>query len=87
MPASHLSGDDPQHTDALVLSIVDEVTGRGPLRPTDSFYDIGGTSLDAIRICLRVGREAGVEVGPEDLLGCDDLADFIALVSAARTDR
>ncbi len=87
MPAPHLPGDDPQPLDTLVLSIVNEVTGRAKVRPADSFYDLGGTSLDAIRICLRVGRETGVEVGPETLLDSDDLADFIAHVAAARADR
>ncbi|MDN3294944.1 acyl carrier protein [Streptomyces ficellus] len=71
----------------VVLSVVAEVTGAGPHRLTDSFYDVGGTSLDAIRICLRVGRELGVDIAPETLLDSEDLAGFAAVVSAARDDR
>ncbi|WP_167536328.1 acyl carrier protein [Streptomyces ficellus] len=67
----------------VVLSVVAEVTGAGPHRLTDGFYDLGGTSLDAIRICLRVGRELGVDVPPETLLDSEDLADFATVVATA----
>ncbi|WP_030941357.1 phosphopantetheine-binding protein [Streptomyces sp. NRRL S-646] len=54
---------------AEVLS-VDRV-GRG-----DSFYDLGGTSLSAIRICTRIERRLGLRVNPMWLLDHDELADF-----------
>lgn len=73
-------------TGEMVLSVVNEVIRSGPHRATDSFYDIGGSSLDAIRICLRINRELALDVGPEDLLDSEDLAGFIAVVSAARED-
>ncbi|MFF8828608.1 acyl carrier protein [Streptomyces sp. NPDC015131] len=75
------------HVVAVVLSVVAEVTGTGPHRASDSFYDFGGTSLDAIRICLRVGRELDVDVPPETLLDSEDLAGFAAAVTAARDAR
>ncbi|MEV3987822.1 acyl carrier protein [Streptomyces sp. NPDC049837] len=71
----------------VVLSVVAEVTGAGPHRLTDNFYDFGGTSLDAIRICLRVGRELGLDITPETLLDSDDLAGFASAVAAARDAR
>lgn len=74
-------------TEEMVLSVVDEVIRSGPHRAADNFYDIGGSSLDAIRICLRVNRELALDVGPEDLLDSEDLAGFIAAVSAARENR
>ncbi|MFF5727188.1 phosphopantetheine-binding protein [[Kitasatospora] papulosa] len=69
---------------AVVLTAVDEVVGSGPYRPADNFYDIGGSSLDAMRISLRVGRALAVEVPAEELLRSDDLAGFVAWVTAAR---
>ncbi|MEU6483625.1 acyl carrier protein [Streptomyces sp. NPDC046887] len=76
-------GDVPE----IVLSAVAEVTGNGPHLLSESFYDFGGTSLDAIRVCLRVSREVGVEIAPETLLDSEDLAEFAALVTAARDAR
>ncbi|MFJ4617371.1 acyl carrier protein [Streptomyces sp. NPDC088812] len=84
MPDPMMTADS---TGEVVLSIVGEVIRSGPQRPTDSFYDMGGTSLDAMRICLRVSREFALDIGPEALLDSDDLAGFIAVVSAAREAR
>ncbi|WP_181160605.1 phosphopantetheine-binding protein [Streptomyces solincola] len=71
----------------IVLSAVAEVTGDGPHRLSDDFYELGCTSLDAIRVCLRVSREVGVEIAPETLLDSADLAGFATLVAAARDAR
>ena len=90
MAAPHVSTESASSADRVVdvvLSVVAEVTGAGPHRPTDNFYDFGGTSLDAIRICLRVGRELGLDVTPETLLDSDDLAGFASAVAAARDAR
>lgn len=84
-PAEHVV--DVVDVEDVVLSVVAEVTGAGPHRLTDNFYDFGGTSLDAIRICLRVGRELGLDVTPETLLDSDDLAGFASAVAAARDAR
>lgn len=45
---------------------------------TDSFYDFGGTSLQAIRVCARVEREVGLKAKPAWLFSHDVLADFAA---------
>lgn len=51
---------------------------------TDSFYDFGGTSLQAIRVCARVEREVGLRAKPAWLFSNDVLADFAAcLISHA----
>lgn len=42
----------------------------------DSFYDFGGTSLQAIRICARIERETGIGAQPVVLFEHDVLADF-----------
>ncbi|MFE3167801.1 acyl carrier protein [Streptomyces sp. NPDC059224] len=74
-------------TAELVLTTVAEVTGCGPVRPDDSFFDIGGSSLDALRICLRINRWAGTDVDHQALLDSDDLAAFVVAVDAARAAR
>jgi len=42
----------------------------------DSFYDFGGTSLDAIRICARLETELGCQARPVWLFTSDVVADF-----------
>lgn len=49
---------------------------------SDSFYDFGGTSLQAIRVCARVEREVGLRAKPAWLLSHDVLADFAACLIA-----
>ncbi|MFV0126714.1 acyl carrier protein [Streptomyces sp. HMX112] len=83
MTAPYRNSRSTASVEGAVLSAVAEVTGSGPHQPSDSFYDFGGTSLDAIRICLRVGREVGVDIAPETLLDSEDFAEFIAVVTGA----
>ena len=57
---------------AVIAEVLDvDVVGR-----RDSFYDFGGTSLAAIRICTRIERRLGFRVNPALLLEHDELADF-----------
>jgi hypothetical protein len=48
----------------------------------DSFYDFGGTSLQAIQICARIERETGYRALPIWLFENDVLADFVARLQA-----
>jgi acyl carrier protein len=57
---------------AVIAEVLDvDLVGR-----RDSFYDFGGTSLAAIRICARIERRLGSRVDPAWLLEHDELADF-----------
>ena len=55
----------------------------GRASPEDSFYDFGGTSLQAMRICTRIHRELGAEVAPELLFEADTFGDFVGAVAGA----
>ncbi|MGW5652951.1 acyl carrier protein [Streptomyces humi] len=48
-----------------------------------SFYDFGGTSLQAMRICARIERLTGHEVAPELLFDADTFEDFVTGVLRA----
>lgn len=50
---------------------------------TDSFYDFGGTSLQAIRICARIEAELGYKSLPVWLYSADVLADFADRIQAS----
>ncbi|MFM9595019.1 acyl carrier protein [Streptomyces scabiei] len=67
-----------------VLQIVEEVLRAGPAAEDDSFYDFGGSSLQAMRICVRIERILGVSIKPEVLLDGDDLGHFARAVAALR---
>lgn len=64
--------------EAQVADILAEVLEVDRIGRGDSFYDIGGTSLQAIRICARINRMLGIKVQPSLLFGNDVLADFVA---------
>ncbi|WP_042423980.1 phosphopantetheine-binding protein [Streptacidiphilus anmyonensis] len=59
-----------------VAAVIAEVLGLDRVGRRDSFYDFGGTSLAAIRICARIERRLGLRVDPAWLLEYDELADF-----------
>jgi acyl carrier protein len=58
--------------------IVAEILEVDRFGRADSFYDFGGTSLQAIRICARIEKTLGIKVEPLSLLDNDTLADFVA---------
>jgi acyl carrier protein len=72
----------PSANDEAVLRIVADVLGVPQVSPTDSIYDFGGTSLQAMRICARLSKELGLRVSPELLFDSDTLADVIAATKA-----
>ncbi|GIM91829.1 phosphopantetheine-binding protein [Paractinoplanes toevensis] len=86
--ARELSVDSPFEAartplEASVARILAEVLEIDRFGRTDSFYDFGGTSLQAIRVCARIEAETGRRVQPGWLLEHDVLADFAARVEAS----
>jgi acyl carrier protein len=63
-----------------VARIFAEVLDVDQVGRTDSFYDFGGTSLQAIRICARVEAELGCQIPPEWLFTSDVVEDFASKV-------
>ncbi|MFD5141804.1 phosphopantetheine-binding protein [Streptomyces sp. NPDC058401] len=59
-----------------IAAVMAEVLAVERVGRRDSFYDLGGTSLAAIRICARIERRLGLRVDPMLLLDHDELADF-----------
>jgi len=67
-----------------VARIEAEVLGVDRLGRRDSFYDFGGTSLQAIRICARIEKETGYQALPVLIFTNDVLADFVEQLELAR---
>jgi acyl carrier protein len=59
-----------------VARIIADVLDVDRVGRMDSFYDFGGTSLQAIRICARVEAELGYQAQPTWLFKSDVVADF-----------
>jgi acyl carrier protein len=68
-----------------VVGVVEEALRAGPVTLADSFHDFGGSSLTAMRICIRIHKETGAEIAPEALLDSDTIGQFADEV-AARTN-
>lgn len=63
--------------EAQVAAVIAEVLNVDQVGRRDSFYDLGGASLTAIRICARIERTLGCRIDPTMLLDHDELADFV----------
>ncbi|MFD7919957.1 amino acid adenylation domain-containing protein [Streptomyces sp. NPDC059740] len=71
---------------ATVSGVVASVLGLDRVRPEDCFGELGGTSLQAVRVCARLRRELGVRVDPGLLQGSASTREFAASVAALRRD-
>lgn len=61
---------------AAVLAIVAEVLNVAQVAPDDDFYDFGGSSLQAMRICARLEKDLRIKAAPEALFEAESLGDF-----------
>lgn len=69
----------------MVAQILAEVLGIDRIGRSDSFYDFGGTSLQAIRICTRIERETRRQALPAWLFESDIVSEFAARLPAPGT--
>jgi acyl carrier protein len=74
-------------SDSMVLSSVltaaREVFGRQVLA-SDNFFDLGGDSISALELTVRLEELLGMEAELEQLLSSDDMAHFAATVFGSR---
>jgi acyl carrier protein len=66
--------------ESAIAEILATVLGVDKLGRTDSFFDFGGTSIDAVRICARIEKQTGYRVLPAWLFHHDVLQDFTARI-------
>lgn len=69
--------------ETAVAQIIADVLGVDRIGRSDSFYDYGGTSLQAIRICARIEGKLGIKVMPLCLFENDVLKDFAGQLAQA----
>ncbi|MFC9981693.1 amino acid adenylation domain-containing protein, partial [Gordonia sp. NPDC127522] len=74
-------------SEAAVAAVFADVLGLDRVSVTDSFFDLGGNSLSAMRLAARVGEVTGSEISVRDLFDAPsvrELARASADLDAAR---
>jgi acyl-CoA synthetase (AMP-forming)/AMP-acid ligase II len=72
-------GETQQHIGRIWGAVLDQ-----PVTPASDFLDLGGTSLEAAEITVRVRRELHKAAREEDVYRAGTLAEYAQLVLAAR---
>lgn len=75
-------GAPMESLETQVAQIFADILEVGEIGSADSFYDFGGTSLQAIRICTRIERETSYRALPIWLFEAEYLADFVKRLTA-----
>ncbi|MEH1028542.1 phosphopantetheine-binding protein [Micromonospora profundi] len=86
MTVGRLSSDSATALPDTVREIWNDVLGVTGAS-SQTFFELGGQSISAVRITARVEEELGVEVGLGDLFEDPDLDAFVAIVSRAADAR
>lgn len=78
----HVFEEPDGEMELLTARVIADVLGVDRVGRTDSFFDFGGTSLAAIKICARLEQECGRRPEPAWLLSTDIVADFARRVQS-----
>ncbi|MFJ8162337.1 glutamate 5-kinase [Streptomyces sp. NPDC096136] len=66
------------------MDVVRDVTGRPDITPDTQFLDIGGTSLQAMRICARLRTLTGIPFAPQEVFESASLREFLTSCTEMR---
>ncbi|HCS59145.1 MAG TPA: non-ribosomal peptide synthetase, partial [Gordonia polyisoprenivorans] len=81
-PAAHTEVVAPSTpAETTIAAVVAEVLGVDQVSVTDSFFDIGGNSLAAMRVAARAGAALGVDIAVRDLFDAPTVADLARRVA------
>lgn len=83
LPAS----EQQESTEPRLRAIWEAVLGIAPLRPDDNFFDIGGTSLAALRLLEAIHQRMGVDLPLSILLDAPTTAEMAAAIDGHTADR
>jgi acetoacetyl-CoA synthetase len=74
-------------TEARVRAIWESVLGVAPLHPDDNFFDVGGTSLAAVRVFQLIHDRMGLDLPPSTLLEAQTTAALAAVIDGPVDER
>ncbi|WP_353507227.1 amino acid adenylation domain-containing protein, partial [Gordonia sp. ABSL1-1] len=69
--------------EVAVAQVFAEVLGVDQVSATDSFFDLGGNSLSAMRLAARVGISLGVDISVRELFDAPSVRALVASISDA----
>jgi acetoacetyl-CoA synthetase len=75
---------DKGSTESRLHAIWEEVLGIAPLQPEDNFFDVGGTSLAALRLLEAIHGRMGVDLPLSILLDAPTIAAMASAIEAPR---
>lgn len=81
MPAGAMSG---LPTERIVAAIWEDILQRDGIASTDDFFDLGGTSLDLIRVFARVNTEFNLSLNGSVLDQEATIVRMASCIDAAR---
>lgn len=67
------------------MELLAEYAGLPAIGPDDDFYDMGGTSIGAMRVVMGLSRRWGVELPMSSFVGSPTAAGLAALIRAGET--
>ena len=70
--------------EARLCAIWERLLKRSPIGPLDDFFDVGGSSLLALRLLFEVNREFGVRCGAKQVFQNRTIRDLAILVRDAQ---
>ena len=68
--------------DLSLIDILKDLLGIINVNIDDSFFDLGGDSLTAINLCIRIYNEFGVQISVKDILDNPIIKDLSDLISS-----
>lgn len=87
-PADDPADDDPAAGPAGWSSLqaaVEEVLPHRAVAPTDTWWGLGGTSLDLVRLAMRLSRRLGRDIASVELAEAPVMADMVEVLARAAT--
>jgi len=75
------SGETSNSVEASIVRMFGEILGESEVGPNDSFFDLGGTSLLAVKLITQIERAWGVTLTLDTLLETNSAAALAELVN------
>jgi mycobactin peptide synthetase MbtE len=81
-PAPGIAGD-PARLQAMIVEAYRDILGIDSVPLTASFFTLGGSSLDAVMLCARIGEHVGMPITGADFMKYPSVAKFSDWILAA----
>jgi acyl carrier protein len=70
--------------EAAIAGIWSDLLGLDPIGIHDPFRDLGGDSMSAAEVALRLGQRLGIDITPQELLDRPTIVELAVYLSGPR---